>query len=77
MGGLLVDYKPCYQPASQGAGFHLAQALLFLPLWIPLKELSCEGIFVFLRLIYPKLYLIFWSCMYFLIVDSLSQTVDT
>ncbi|MBD9048472.1 MAG: PTS cellbiose transporter subunit IIC [Ruminococcus sp.] len=30
-------YKPCYQLASQGAGFHFVQALLLLPLWLPLK----------------------------------------
>ena len=32
-GGLITGYKPeWYQPASQGAGFHFVQTLLFLPL---------------------------------------------
>ena len=59
-GGLLVGYKPCYQPASQGAGFHFVQALLYLPLWhTPKGVILQRGLRTLLRLIYLGLYLLF------------------
>ena len=51
-GGLHRGYKPCYLPASQGAGFHFVQALLFLLPWRASKEARfCAN---FIRLFVPS-----------------------
>ena len=78
-GGLHRGYKPRYLPASQGAGFHFVQALLHLPLWLTPKGvyLANGSSYSFTLSLSKAMSAFSWSCIYFLIVDSLSPTVDT